>query len=141
MAKKNKLIPKSKAKNAYDLLSEVRALILAEPKRYDQGMYLLRGQAELNEWGRKAPDCGTVACVAGWVATLKQPERLTAVNADDRAKKVLGLDWDQAAQLFSGGALIYAKARVQTLGYAREGAAHIRRFQRAWASQLKAKRV
>lgn len=60
---KTKALPKSKAKTAYGLLSEVRRLILEEPKRYDQGAFICRIGGKGRSWDldpEQAPACGTV---------------------------------------------------------------------------------
>lgn len=120
----NSSIPKSKAKTAYGLLSEVRAIILAEPKRYDQCDWIRTGS------GPDYPSCGTVACVGGWIGVLK--------GQHHKSQDILGLSGYQAGQLFSYNA---AKGQSQSLMHARSGAAHIRRFQKRYAKQLKAKAV
>lgn len=127
---KNRLIPKSKAKTAYGLLSEISALILAEPKRYNQDTW--RYSQSPSDGG---PACGTVGCIAGWVATLK-PKKYMGVwsNADE----VLGLNDQQSGELFIAADV---KGNFQTARHARSGAAHIRRFQKQYASQLRRTRV
>lgn len=129
-------LPASKAKNAYDLLGEVRALILAEPKRYDQSTYIERGSGVTDD--REFPACGTVGCVAGWVATLKRKTQFDGPSTPKIAAKILGLTDDQRWDLFDGDAAGYD---WQTEGHAQLGAAHIKRFQQAHAAQLKARRV
>lgn len=130
-------IPKSKAKNAFDLLSEVQRLILAEPKRYNQAVWLSHGSPKTDP---AYPSCGTIGCVAGWVATLKGAQSTAAKHTVERATEVLGLSKDQVWDLFDGGALD-ATARPGTLTYARAGVRHIRRFQKAHREQLLAKKV
>lgn len=139
MAKKTALIPKSKAKTAYDLLSEVIALIRAEPKRYNQNRFIGRqGEAPTGAAPIGYPACGTVGCVAGWVATLKSPGGFSYGATESIARRVLGLDYVVAEQLFAGGIV---PGEPQTVAHARHGAAHIRRFQKQYEKQLKAKRV
>lgn len=128
------LIPKSRAKTAYGLLSEVRRLILAEPKRYDQATYIAR---EPTWYLKELPACGTIGCVAGWVATLKHGKPFTYAQTPTIAASILGLghEW---ADLFTPSA---ALGKAQSPQHARSGAALIRRFQKKYAKQLKAKRV
>ena len=148
---KTKLIPKSKAKNAYDLLAEIRDLILEEPRRYNQR----RWRMPLREIeATRQPDCGTVCCVAGWVESLKFKKR-SPLDGDwgfsdapvfRRGVRVLGLTEGQGRELFDAHAAddpdrLYQPDSVQTVAHARRGAAHIRRFQKKYAAQLKAKRV
>lgn len=118
-------MPKSKAKTAYGLLSEVRRLILASPNRYDQ-----------RECYQKT-ECGTVCCVGGWIVMLKAP-RTHDGHRLNRAERILGLNWLAAGELWFRGA---AGDRLSIREHARRGAAHIARFQKKYAAQLKAKRV
>ena len=142
--KKTNLIPKSKAKNAYELLNEVKALILGEPKRYQQSMWIRR----ISKGDRRDefPACGTVACVGGWVATLKR-KAVDEVTAGDVAMDILGLDETKAYELFNAFALVECIPRgrpypePQSVAYAKLGAKHITRFQKKYAQQLKAKAV
>lgn len=121
--KKKKVMLKSKATNAYDVLSEVREIILDEPLRYNQVTYLSTGD------GPGFPKCGTVACVAGWTEVI---------TGSTMASDVLGLTDAQAGELFFYGAV---KGKPQTPMHAKLGAAHIARFQKKYAKQLKATRV
>lgn len=134
--------PRSHATNAYDLLNEVRTLILDEPKRYNQTIYLRRRQKP----GQKGfPGCGTIGCVAGWVYTLKSRKR-KSTDTDgvaDEAAKILGISYDQRS-LFSGEAANEAAGRhtkPQTRDHAKGGAAHIKAFQDEHEDQLRAKKL
>lgn len=139
MAENEKIatIPKSRAKTAFALLSEVRTLILAEPLRYDQGSWLNRIE-DTPEAYEQFPACGTVGCVAGWVATLKAKHKFDPEEAIQIAQDVLGLDDEQEYELFNEEA---AGGKSQSLDHAREGARHIRRFQKKYCTQLLAKKV
>jgi len=131
-------IPKSKAKTAYGLLSEIRKFILDEPKRYDQHHWLIRRDIEApSEFD--FPECGTTACIGGWVATLKKPDAIRSRwSVEPIAADILGLDGDQAFELFSEFAVA---GEPQTKNHARRGARHVAKFQKKYAKQLKAKRV
>lgn len=135
-------MPKSKAKTAYGLLSEIRKLILEEPKRYDQTGWLIRGKRyAASIYGDMAPACGTVGCVGGWVQALKGRS----------AGRTLGLNYQQQVELFDGAAAGKrwefsdggsSRVTVATVrAHARRGAKHIARFQKKYSAQLKAKRV
>lgn len=127
-------MPVSKARTAYGLLSEIRKLILEEPKRYDQMNVFQR----VGTHSDLAPACGTVCCVGGWTAVLKAPRTRDAFRLD-RAEQILGLDGRQASELFYYGA---AGRRGSDLpGHAERGAAHIAAFQQKYSKQLKAKKV
>lgn len=141
-------MPTSRAKTAYGLLDEVKELILARPKRYDQERFIKRlngtnGADFLKP--SQAPACGTVGCVAGWVATLKRGDTFLYNETPGIAADILGLEPEQRSELFSGSAL-YCGSDTYTLKhgtarYAKAGAEHITRFQKKYAKQLKAKRV
>lgn len=140
------LIPRSKAKTAYGLLSEVARLILEEPKCYNQRTWVCLvtdGFPSPAEF----PACGTIGCVAGWVTTLKIPDKVAATTRYGggrsklvmyQAQDILGLDSLQNEELFDGDA---ARGEPCTRQYARSGASHIRRFQRKYRAQLLAKKV
>lgn len=135
--KKNSALPKSKAKTAYGLLTEIRALILAEPLRYNQYDWLSR-KAEHHFVPNGYPACGTVGCVAGWVSTLAGPEKFSWDISADLAEKILGLDLAQAEELFRSSA---ASGPSQTLAHAKSGAKHIAAFQKKYRAQLLAKKL
>ena len=118
-------MPVSKAKTAYGLLSEIKRLIVNDPEHYDQQIC----------WRHSG--CGTVCCVGGWVVMLKAP-RTRDGNRLTRAEKILGLDWDTGTELWQFNA---AGNRADRRAHAERGAAHIARFQKKYAAQLKAKRV
>jgi hypothetical protein len=80
MKRKKAPIPRSNATNAYDLLSDVAKVMLAEPKRVNMARWIervtpSRAAREGEEWEKDiipsgAPDCGTVGCIAGWILLL-----------------------------------------------------------------------
>jgi hypothetical protein len=134
-------LPISRAKTAYGLLSEVCALITEEPLRYNQGDWIaLAGDdSAINLPAEKYPSCGTVGCVAGWVATLKHPEATRRWwSVEPIAMRALGLDSEKAFELFNSEAV---KGRGQTAAHARSGVKHIRKFQKKYRHQLLAKKV
>lgn len=128
---------KSRSKTAYGLLSEIRRLILAEPRRYNQYDWL-----KTNERGPLAPACGTVGCVGGWTVFLKRDK------TNKTAAGILGISSDQGDELFAGDAARSRRDKAtgdysarSIRDHARRGAAHIARFQKKHAVQLRAKRV
>lgn len=140
-------IPKSTAETAYDLLSEVAALALAEPKRINMNTWRLRAGVDGCEPVRGYPECGTVGCIGGWVDTLRNAPSHAAQN-------ILGLTDEQADELFYDDGLLKEAGNVeddedddvtdslaQTPEHANNVVAHIRKFQLKYAAQLKAKRV
>jgi len=132
---------RTEAKNAYDLLREVRSLILANPQRYNQHDTLSFGKEGDTYWGdeTKYPSCGTIGCRAGWVAALVAPRPNRLQNVMKYAQKVLGLTEEQADTFFDS----YAAGRgsICTLEHARIGAKGITAFIRKNRNQLLAKRI
>lgn len=137
-----------KPKTAYGLLERVARHIEDDPRRYDQGRFVLTGEDELSSRGfigDGAPPCGTVACRAGWIVFLN--DGLNAVGYDgiqDRANEVLGMTEEDTDDLFSGGALHHECRRVplhRTKAYGKVGAKGVRRFMRKHAKHLKARKL
>ena len=131
-------IPKSKAKTAYGLLTEVKRLILKEPKRYDQTLWIVGRTGGDHLVDRSFPACDTVGCVFGWVAMLKGPLKFEFDETYSIARKILGLTEGQTYKLVHPSA---AKHPPQTKAHAQSGARHITRFQKTYMAQLKAKKV
>lgn len=139
-------LPKSKAKTAYGLLSEVRRLILKQPLRYCQARYIARvgsNGRDVDQIGPThsvmyAPPCGTVGCVAGWIATLARGNNFNYGETGPIAEQVLGLDFEATLELFKGGAV---KGPAQTPEHATNGAAHIAAFQKKYSKELRAKQL
>lgn len=122
-------MPTSRAKTAYGLLSAIAKLALEEPKRMRMETWLSRDGGWLHP--SRVPACGTVGCIGGWTTVLR-PRRM--------AKDTLGLDGAQADELFLDRPLVWDWPQG-TAKHARKVAAHIRRFQKKYASQLKRKKV
>ena len=120
------VIPKSFATNAYDLLTDIRTLIVEEPKRYNQSSWLKQ-----HVTGPGAPACGTIGCVAGWIKQLTEPDRKE--HAQAVAERVLNDKRLNLYMLFRGGAIEdLASSSTPTVGtnaYAALGDRHIRNFQ------------
>ena len=133
MAKRKSKMPVSKAKTAYELLGEIRKIILEEPKRYDQTDTLFHCDAS----DPLAPACGTIGCVAGWVVALKAP-KTHRMHVLEAAARILGIHKYDSWMLFDSD---QARGKPQTYSHARSGAAHIARFMKKHEAQLKAKSV
>jgi hypothetical protein len=138
----NTKLPKSAATNAYDLLSDVSALALEEPKRMRMEVPLVcaSNRAAFGISIDALPACGTVGCIGGWTAVLRGPEHVTGYDALRAAAVILGLDQAQAYELFWPSELL-SDADTGTLSHAYAVADHIREFQQKYADQLKAKAV
>lgn len=134
--KKNAL-PTSKAKTAYELLSEIAKLALEEPKRIAMDCVVFRGRG-LEKTRFKRPTCGTVGCIAGWALTLRGR---VPVNHDNEvetfeAHDILGITNAQGFELFYPD---FLGERSQTKKHAEKVAKHIAAFQEKYAEQLEAK--
>ena len=146
---RTKALPKLKARTAYGLLSQVKQLILEEPKRYNQGIFISkRSNGAYNP--EEYPACGTIGCVAGWVTMLVDPREDEDMNwywfePTKIAQKALGLEGYQCDLLFDGDAVDalagWKTPAEGTRAYARLGARHITRFQKRYEKQLKAKKI
>lgn len=130
-------IPKSKAKTAYGLLSEVIAVVLAEPKRLRMSIPLSRGAESFYQISPgEMPACGTVGCVAGWAVVLR--DATIEGNVTRTARGLLGLDERQADELFFEWDEEHSDG---TEAQARSEARLIRKFQKKYRAQLLAKKV
>jgi hypothetical protein len=137
-----KKVPKSKAKTAFDLLSDVAALALAEPRRIHMNFWRLTS-TDTNVSAvvpQGFPACGTVGCIGGWTEQIARGRKRDA-------EVILGLTHAQRMELFYPKALLAdaGSAReagnAQTPKHAERVVAHIRAFQQKYADQLKAKAV
>lgn len=147
-------LPKSKATNAYDLLSDVRKAILNEPLRYNQASWLTVAPSAAAARRNDMPTCGTVGCVAGWVVALTSDRaRLAKLAASDNvgdvAARILGIPIPTGGVVAAFGSRYWDLFRHNATGdappgtwaHAEAGAAHIARFQAAYRTQLKRKRI
>lgn len=139
-------IPKSKARTAYGLLSEVCKIIRDEPKRYNQLAVLVKqdnySSVNLSYFTKLGfPSCGTVGCVAGWVHELKGNKNDWVLSS---AGRILGLINNQVNEFFNENALHELNKEgfePQTKEYAELGVQHIQAFQEKYKKQLLAKKV
>lgn len=77
------------------LLRKIQKHILQEPKRYDQNVWFERKNPQHDP--SFAP-CGTMACIGGWAQSLSSKRGLVEPSFD-KARRLLGLECDQAARL------------------------------------------
>ncbi len=94
---KPELYPTLTATNAYQLLDEVAAAIISEPRRLDMRHWVTEARRLLKLSPKNVPECGTVACAAGWICALVNPSMVAnaAVTGDEdgvvaRAREILG---------------------------------------------------
>jgi hypothetical protein len=157
---KPKPIPRSKAKTAYGLVSDVIRAIEEEPRRVD--MATLRQKVSPQMGG---PACGTVGCFAGWVSILagKMPPKVKTGEIElgvgygpeeTHARLVLGEECDYSDRAIrssywdhnDGGYVFEATGKdirgdVGSREYARSVINRIRRFQKKNATLLRAKKL
>lgn len=154
------LIPRSQAHNSYELLQEVKAAVLAEPRRVIMEEWLCKTPVMIHntETGKdeetRLPACGTVGCIAGWMTLLKASrfERTDEnyndlrIHASDRALDFLPSSvYLQARRLFWGTiedpSSLYPFPPKELYGtdeYVTHVAANIDRFCRAHEAELRA---
>lgn len=125
-----KQIPQSDATNVFDLLQDVKATILEEPKRVRMTCYQRTVPPAEN-----GPSCGTVGCFAGWCLMLSgmmEHARRSNDTFSRFTQKVLGND---LKYVFNGHHYFNAGSgdglmpmHPGTRAYARKVAARINRF-------------
>lgn len=124
---------RSNAKTAYDLMTDIRAYILEEPKRIYMADWIIQGKDRIElQLATEAPICGTVGCIAGNATVLTDGK----------------IDWSRAEQALSNGDAIleggFAKlfydtkvpAEYGTKKYARIVAGRITDFQKKYKAKL-----
>lgn len=150
---RKKYYPVSTAENAYQLIDEVIAAIREEPKRVNMGMWVHTVEClrELYPAARTKPtalpECGTIACVAGWVVGLAEPEKLRAFQISETgnsatiahvAARILGwLFYDASTfTMFAAHGADIDHLKPGTKRYVEAVVARIRAFQREHAERL-----
>jgi hypothetical protein len=99
MAKKNFVGPKGAR-----LLRRVAKHILAEPLRYNQDAIIERGEPGYVLYdlqGQIVPQCGTIACIGGWMALLSadNPKRVRSFSVP-KLKRALELPRGETDRVF-----------------------------------------
>lgn len=144
--KKGSKLPYSDAKTAYGLLTDVIRAILEEPKRIWMENWLLDGdsaQTFCAARGKKAPACGTIGCISGWITTLKPARKVWSGCGEDIIAPATG-DYDRRKIRLAASDMFFdtsVPAHYGTMKYARIVAGRIRKFQKEWAKDLKAVKV
>jgi len=145
----------AKAKTAYELLQQVCAHILEEPKRYHQGTWGLTRKHAVGVVGREnVPPCGTVACRAGWIVglhdglpSLKNRLSRNQGSVSDRANLILGFkendDYVVAAtsELFDSESVDPELKFTSPREYAKRGVAGLRAFMKKHKAHLQARKL
>ncbi len=119
---------RTRAKTPVGILRHVARLILDEPKRFYQELFLVKGQpGQKSISNHRFPACGIIGCVAGWVVVATGREHSEA-SVCSMAASALGLDRFQTFELFRGVALDSCLSADGTKAYARAGVRHIAKF-------------
>lgn len=92
-----------------ELLQKVKAYILEEPRRLRMRFWLMKHDPDLDNLDNLAPPCGTVACIAGTICLLKNPDIKiddvrTTLNIMKQAAGFAGLNNFQCERLFYASA-------------------------------------
>ena len=85
------------------LLRKIQNHILAEPKRLDMGIFIVRKENHRKlevQLLHDYPKCGTVGCIAGWAVTLSTKEKVPYGKIQARAAALLDITEPQAERLF-----------------------------------------
>lgn len=128
---------RSDATTAYELMADIRAYILEEPKRIFMGDWIIKGKQNIEDtFDTEAPACGTVGCIAGNAVLLTGVG--TAGNVESRALNLLagddyGLE-DGLGRLFHN---IWVDAKYGTKEYAEIVAQRISAFQEKHKAALR----
>ena len=138
--------PYSTATTAYELLDDVKACVKEEPKRLNMRIVVLAGnglKAGPDRAPRGAPACGTVGCVAGWalVLTRKTGDHEANLGITGEAEELLGLNPEQADELFIPNDLLNDIRGIGTTAYMWRVVKHISAFQKKYEDQLKATKL
>lgn len=98
IAAKTRKPKKNLSAKAISLLRKVAKHILAEPKRYDQHNWILKGSSILSKsavhnYEDDIPRCGTVGCLAGWICVLTGSK--TRTKHQEVAAAALGMPYKE----------------------------------------------
>lgn len=106
-------------KRNIELLTQVRDLVKAEPAKLDMGLWASIDHSLVEFSGRDygKVSCATTACIAGWTVQINGDQLVVygkdanvydcvgknhrVMDIEDRARKLLGLSFDEACELFS----------------------------------------
>jgi hypothetical protein len=130
----------STATNAYDLLTDVIAYMLEEPKRIYMQDWLIRDMDAIKDvFNFDGPACGTVGCIAGNTVVLSKGKEIRGSVEHVALRTLAGYEnddlWQDLRRLFLN---IDVDARYGTKKYAQIVAKRIRAFQRLWKPDLQA---
>lgn len=129
---------RSNAKNAYDLMSDIKEYILEEPKRVFMGDWLITDMGDIEDiLETTGPACGTVGCIAGNAVMLTDADRekdtcRTALNLLGGDNKILRNQLQYRLFLDTE-----VHARYGTKKYARIVAQRIVKFQQEHEQALR----
>jgi hypothetical protein len=159
---KRKALPIFKGKTVYRLLTFIKKLVNAEPKRINMCYVLMKGtgiqQVAADRLARnehraqlglkllrplKTPACGTVGCIAGWsdvVTGFAQDDNIRNDGYYHEIGQRLGLTNGQIDELFMPNHLVSSQNH-QTRRHANAVITHITKFQKKYRQQLTTTKV
>lgn len=83
-----------------ELLQRVKAQILAEPNRFDMSSWMLDENDNDIYTTQLFQECGSTACIAGWLVLLGSDRVVRGEEMADVAAELLGVDVRVAETLF-----------------------------------------
>lgn len=151
------LTPHSHATNSYELLLEVRKVIQAEPKRFFMNKFIADYLPDANPEIERGPVCGTVACFAGWIHTLKIPSLMVFEKNKGKWSSAFEVEafgyfpakcftdlhrlfWGEFSDYQHDGPKEYPFPPAELYGtpaYARKGVQNLDKFMTKWEKDLK----
>lgn len=140
------LVPRSNAKNAYDLMNDAIASIEAQPLRLYMGDWLIDEPYRYRYMAR--PECGVIACAAGWIAinrfgidslwpdAIQRKAREALVNPE-LFNKDYAVSYHMNEDLYTLFHTTTLESEQGTPEYVAEAVALLRDFQSTWETQLR----
>ena len=138
-----KINRRSNATNAYDLMTDIAAYILEEPKRIWMGFWMVQGNEAIRDaLDKTGPACGTVGCIAGNTCLLTGRIPRSQHNVWPRATQILsGKNGELESDLDTLFLDTKVPARYGTKRYAQIVASRIREFQYDHEADLRAIKI
>lgn len=129
-------------RTAFDLCELVAQHIEEEPRRYNQGVWMVNGRQTIKQSGYSPAACNTMACRAGWIVALhdglsETKRNMTTLCIAERAREILGMTRRGTIRLFAGS--MYGVGAPGTAEYAAAGARGIRAYAKRHAARLKSR--
>lgn len=134
-----KSLPRSRAKTAWGLCSNVIKVIQAEPKRANMRRYVHDQPPE-----QGGPACGTVGCFGGWISLLGSPSRYKLISpqvilGDVVHYAIVGPEKEHVFNSGDGDAC--ASTTPGTVAHMRAVVRRIKKFMKVNEKALKARKL